>query len=213
MHNTKPVFAPLKPEEDFGSRIVLDPSGLTLHFVPGGKVFPFSVKLPSALLTISALAGMLRDPSWLGDVPAGSLTFPTKTDPSFSIWTFGGKGTMARDPSVLVMTSYPAGNSFPFTLTLPSAPLDILQPFGSLIEPSMLPVEPLGSLTSPKLRVPSGLALIFLFDSELTMESEPSEFFTTAVPGGSFLPSTRVTPSGPVETLVLAASDIEPSTF
>ena len=58
MHNTKPVFAPLKTEpEVFGSRIVLDPSGLTLHFVPGGKVFPFRVKLPSALLTTFALAG------------------------------------------------------------------------------------------------------------------------------------------------------------
>ena len=126
MHNTKPFCAPLKTEpEDFGRRIVLDPSALTLHLVPGGKVFPPKVKLPSALLTISALEGRWREPSGLGEVPDGSLIFPTETDPSFSLCTVGGRGMMVRVPSLLVTQSYPAGNSFPFTFTPPSGPRDI----------------------------------------------------------------------------------------
>ena len=96
------------------------PSLLTEILVPGGKTLPSNVMLPSGFLMILALAGIVKDPSELGIVPDGSLTFPTSKEPSFSVLTETLEVTMAREPSALVTTWAPCGNFLPSTDIDPS---------------------------------------------------------------------------------------------
>ena len=112
------------------------PSLLTESFVPGGKILPSNVMLPSGFLMNLALAGTVKDPSELGTVPDGSLTFPTSKDLSFSVLTETLEVTMAREPSALVTTWVPSGNLLPSTDKVPSWFLVILEFGGKDIDPS-----------------------------------------------------------------------------
>ena len=75
--------------------------------MPGGKILPSNVMLPSAFLVTLELAGIVKDPSGLGTVPGGSLTLPTSREPSLPVLTVTLEVTMDSEPSALVTTWAP----------------------------------------------------------------------------------------------------------
>ena len=100
--NTKPVWDGHKPGlEDLGRTRDLDPSALTLSFVPRGKVLPLRDRPPSGVVRMSAEDGIRMEPSGAGELPSGNLMFPAVRDPSGPLSTLDGSWVMLNVPSPL----------------------------------------------------------------------------------------------------------------
>lgn len=137
-----------------------EPSGFVVTCVPAGSSLPSTTTDPSFLLHTAAPLRRVMEPSNPAVAPLGSVTSPSTKDPSLAVLTPLGGGredTTAMEPSLCVWMVVPGGSGFPSSVTVPSLLLDTRAPLGRAMLPSRLGEEPLGSLTLPTARLPSGL--------------------------------------------------------